>query len=81
MGTVLKVKNINDEEQEIRYPSNHPKIEKIRAWIDNGLSPGYIEYLLQFGVDPHCNACRDTGCENAGRGDDACRAFKFGLEW
>ncbi len=81
MSTILKVKDIGGGKQEISWPPKHPKAKQIREWLDRKLSPGYVEYLLQFGVDPHCGACRDTKCENVGRGDDACGAFKFGLKW
>ena len=78
--TVLKV----TEERvglRIRFSANHPKVKQIQEWLDNGLSPGYVEYLLKAGRDPHCSACRDWECENVGNGDDACRGFKYGERW
>jgi len=82
METIIKVTEINDETGEIKlnYPSDHPKAEQIEGWLQR-LSPGYIEYLLQFGTDPHCNACKDIECENIGMGDDACPGFQFGEKW
>ncbi len=79
MPTVLRVKKVN-KEYKISFPAKHPKRKQIEKWLGR-LSPGYTEYLLQFGDDPHCSACRDKDCENMGMGDDACRAFKFGLDW
>lgn len=64
----------------ISWDSKHPKADRIEKWLQH-LSPGYVEYLLQFGYDPHCSACRDSSCENCGMGDDACPAFKFGQKW
>ena len=77
--SILKVK-IQGDKFNVSYPANHPKVDKIEGWLKH-LSPGYIEYLLQFDKDPHCNACRDGACENAGMGDDACPAFQYGEEW
>lgn len=79
MATTLKVKK-QGKQYQITFPSNHPKADKIDKWLQH-LSPGYVEYLLQFGQDPHCSACRDCGCDNVGMGDDACPAFKFGARW
>jgi len=80
MSTILTVTPSGPNTLSISYPTNHEKAEKIEKWLQR-LSPGYTEYLLQFGQDPHCNACRDTECENVGMGDDACHGFKFGQEW
>jgi hypothetical protein len=77
---ILSVKFEGDKVH-ISYPANHTKVKDIERWIGNNLSPGYIEFLLQMNHDPHCNACRDTACENIGMGDDACRGFKFGSKW
>jgi hypothetical protein len=65
----------------IRYPKNIPQAKDIKRWIRIGLSAGYMTYLLKFGEDPHCSACRDAGCENRGHGDDACEGFKYGDRW
>lgn len=78
--TVLEV-TVKGKQQEISYPADHPKAAKIKKWFANGLSAGYVEYLLTFDKDPHCNACRDTKCESVGNGDDACRGFMFGELW
>jgi len=80
MPTILTVTPSGPDTFNISYPTNHEKAENIEGWLKH-LSPGYTEYLLQFSHDPHCNACRDTECENIGMGDDACPGFKFGLEW
>jgi len=77
---VLKVKPAGKGKVMIDYPAKHPKAARIEEWLKR-LSPGYVEYLLKFDTDPHCNACRDSGCENVGNGDDACPAFKYGDRW
>lgn len=77
--TILSVK-IKGKNCEVSWPADHPNTKKIDKWLKN-VSPGYTEYLLLDKGDPHCSACRDTGCENMGMGDDACRAFKFGEKW
>jgi len=68
------------EELKISWPSKHPKSASIKKWL-NSLSPGYVEYLLQTGEDPHCSNCQDFECMNNGSGDDACSAFKIGNDW
>jgi hypothetical protein len=78
--TVLNVEKAEGDKLTVSYPPNHPKAERIKEWLKY-LSPGYVEYLVQFGEDPHCTACRDAKCENRGMGDDACPGFKFGEEW
>lgn len=80
MKTILRVKKVEGDKLQISYPAKHPKKDRIEKWLKY-LSPGYIEYLLHFGDDPHCTACRDVDCEAVGLGDDACRGFKFGLDW
>ena len=80
MKTILKVKPTANGQLNVSWASKHPKSKDIEKWLKH-LSAGYVEYLLQFDADPHCNACRETECENVGGGDDACRAFKFGLKW
>ena len=80
--TVLQVTNLGHGRVKVSYPTKpESRMRKIEAWIKAGLSAGYIEYLLRFGVEPHCSACRDRTCENVGNGDDACKAFKYGDEW
>ncbi len=79
MATLLTVKAIGDELQ-INWPPNHAKADKIKNWLSY-LSPGYVEWLLRFGKDPHCSNCRDMGCDNIGNGDDACQGFKFSQNW
>jgi len=80
MATTLKVKKVGKNQIETSWKPNHPKSDQIDSWLQH-LSPGYVEYLLQFGNDPHCNACRDGGCEMQGTGNDACTGFKFGARW
>lgn len=81
--TILKVKNTENGHQAVTYPTtgHNGKTGADIALMLQRMSPGYIEYILQFGTDPHCNACRDKKCENQGNGDDACQAFKFGEKW
>jgi len=76
----MTVLTVERKGRNISWDDDHPKSAQIYKWLKY-LSPGYVEYLLQFGCDPHCSACRDTRCENAGHGDDACAAFKYGEEW
>ena len=78
--TILTVKKVDAKRQTVSYPADHPKKEDIERWLGY-LSPGYTEYMLKFGVDPHCSACRATDCDNVGNGDDACRGFMYGEEW
>jgi len=78
--TILKVERVDAEHQRVSYPADHPKKKDIERWLGY-LSPGYVEFLLKRGCDPHCSACRAEDCENVGMGDDACPAFKFGEEW
>ena len=84
--TVLKVgKADKDGNQLVSYPIDHPKVKKIEKWLDNGLSAGYIEWLLthddDMASDPHCCNCRAMDCDNVGMGDDACRGFQYGEKW
>lgn len=78
--SVLKVKKVAGNKLNVSYPKNHPKAEKIDGWLKH-LSPGYVEYLLAHGTDPHCSACRATDCDNVGMGDDACSGFMWGEKW
>jgi len=78
--TILTVKSAGKDKLSISYPKNHPKAEKIKKWLSY-LSPGYVEWLLQVGSDPHCSNCRAMDCENVGMGDDACPGFQFGEDW
>lgn len=78
--TVLKVEKVKGNKLNISYPANHPKKKDIERWLTY-LSPGYTEFLIQTGHDPHCNSCRDYCCENVGMEDDACPAFKYGDKW
>jgi len=64
----------------VSFPKNHPKAKQIDAWLKN-VSPGYTEYLIKHGCDPHCSACRADDCDNVGMGDDACAGFMWGEEW
>jgi hypothetical protein len=77
--TTLKVKVYKDR-MDVTYPADHKQKDDIERWLKN-LSPGYAEWMLQVGSDPHCSNCRDMKCENFGRGDDACPAFQFGEKW
>ena len=77
--TILRVKKFGDA-FEVSWPTDHKEASNIQGWLNN-VSPGYVEWLLQFGKDPHCSNCRDIECENVGNGDDACPAFKWGEEW
>lgn len=81
--SVLKVKITGkgkNEKLTVSYPKNHPKAARIAKWLEY-LSPGYVEYLLAYDTDPHCNACRATDCDNVGMGDDACPGFMWGEKW
>ena len=78
--SVITVKSAGKGKVTIAYPANHPKAKDIERWLEY-LSAGYVEFLLRFGYDPHCTACRDEKCENCGNGDDACEAFKYGDKW
>ena len=79
--TILEVKDLGEGKLQVTYPEDQQKKDDIERWLKN-VSPGYVEYLLNSnGQDPHCNSCRDFGCENQGMGDDACRGFKFGEAW
>jgi len=77
--SIMKIESKGVDTLTVSYPPNHPKADKIKKWLEY-LSVGYIEYLLQFGEDPHCSACRASDCDNVGMGDDACRGFIFGLK-
>ena len=79
MPNHLRVKKSGNKVS-VSWKSNHPKSAKINAWLKY-LSPGYVEYLLRYDNDPHCNACRAKDCDNVGRGDDACPGFIFGNSW
>ena len=79
--TILNAKMLDDGRMEVSYPGNHKRVDDIERWLSYELSPGYIEWLLKTGVDPHCTNCRALDCENFGRGDDACKAFQFGEKW
>ena len=78
--TVLTVKKVDEKQCSVGYPANHPKKKDIERWLSH-LGPGYVEYLLKHGCDPHCTACRATDCDNVGNGDDACPGFMYGEEW
>jgi hypothetical protein len=78
--TILHVVQ-NGKKLTVTYPANHKQADDIERWFSYELSPGYIEWMLQVGSDPHCTNCRDMDCENFGNGDDACKGFKFGEKW
>jgi hypothetical protein len=78
--SVLKVKFLGKNKLSVSYPADHPKANDIKRWLTY-LSAGYTEFLIRFGYDPHCDACRDSECENCGNGDDACSGFKYGDKW
>ena len=80
MYTILKVEKLDNGKLNVSWPATHPKFSEINHWLKT-LSPGYVEYLLKFEKHPHCDSCRDMACDEVGSGDDACRAYKFGLEW
>ena len=77
--SILQVKK-KGKRIEISWPKGHPQGEQIEKWLKR-MSPGYVEYLLKFGTDPHCSACRDDKCPSVGNGDDACPAFMYGEKW
>lgn len=78
--TTLEVKKSKDNKLTISWKANHPKNKEIENWLAH-LSPGYTEFLLKFGHDPHCENCRDAECPDIGSGNDACPAFKYGEVW
>jgi len=78
--TILRVKVVG-KNWEVSYPTNHEQVEDIKRWLSYELSPGYVEWLLHMGKDPHCSNCRDMECDNIGNGDDACKAFMYGEKW
>ena len=80
MPTILKVEKLENGRLNVSWPANHQKFGKIAHWLKT-LSPGYVEYMLKFETKPSCNACKDAECEKVGSNNDACRAFRFGLEW
>ena len=80
MSTVLHVE-VNEDTFTIDYPDNHKQVDDIKRWFSYNLSPGYVEWMLKVGSDPHCTNCRDISCENFGNGDDACCGFQFGEKW
>ena len=78
--TALKIEKLKDNKLSISWKANHPKEKEIKRWLSY-LSPGYVEFLPQFGHDPHCGSCRDAECPDIGSSSDACPAFKYGENW
>ena len=80
MARILKVKK-EGKKLTVSFPADHPKADKIDEMLGR-LSPGYVEYYIQHGTDPHCPECRNHKCPDFGQsGDDACSAFKIGSIW